>query len=110
MGSKVKELTCTLLVTLTIVFTANALAQDWETTKQELDAICEEAREARLTIYRAMYIEECVEKKEKENRSACERFYADWGAWSGVRPPLYYDIQECERAFEHRQSQRSRKK
>jgi hypothetical protein len=89
-----------------IVFAADA--GDWETKKQELDAECEAAREVHLSVDRTQYIEECVAKKQKENRAACERFYSDYGSQSGSRPAMYYDLPECERAFEHRQSQRNR--
>ena len=104
--SNVKFLPCLMLVILMISFSVDLPAQ--EQTQQELDAICEEAREARISADKVIYIEECVVKKQKQNRSACERFYADWGAWSGTRPPLYYDLPECVRAFEHKQSQRRR--
>ena len=85
-----------------------ASAEDWETKKQELDEACEAAREAQLSVDRTQYVNECVVKKQKESRAACEKFYSDYGSQSGSRPPMYYDLPECERAFEHRQSQRNR--
>ena len=42
----------------------------------------------------------------KEDRAACERFYRDYGAETGTRLALYYDLPECVRAFEFRNSYR----
>ena len=55
------------LVLISLVTVANVLAQDWESIKRELDAVCEEAREDRLRVDRAQYVDECVEKQQKEN-------------------------------------------
>jgi len=35
-------------------------------------------------------------------RAYCERFYADFGAQSGKRAPLFYDLPQCVYAFEFR--------
>ena len=74
----------------------------------ELDAACEQARERKLAPERAKFIELCVQKKEREDRAACERFYADYGAQSGNRAPLYYDLPECVTAFENRRGSERR--
>lgn len=75
-----------------------------EPTQEQLDAECEAARERKLAPQREHYIEECVRLGQQRDRAACERFYADHGAQAGGRAPLYYDLPECVRAFEHRQS------
>ncbi len=49
----------------------------------ELDAICEVARQENLTLVRAEYVEECIEKKQRPDRESCERFYADYGESPG---------------------------
>ena len=85
---------------------AVATGSDRESTQAQLDAECEAARERKLAPERAKYIEECVRDKVKDSREACERFYSDYGAQSGDRPPLYYDLPECRRAFEFRKSSR----
>jgi hypothetical protein len=77
-----------------------------ETDQAQLDAACEAARESRLAPERARYIEECVARKQKPDRAACEKFYADYGAQSGARAPLYYDLPACRRAFEARKDPR----
>ena len=75
-----------------------------ETNQAQLDAQCELAREIKLAPERARYIDDCVANKQKPDRSACERFYADYGAQSGNRAPLYYDLPECRRAFDARRN------
>jgi hypothetical protein len=67
----------------------------------KLDAACEAAREKKLAPLRAGYIEECIEKKQRPDRAACERFYADFGNQSGNRAPLFYDLPDCVKAFEY---------
>ena len=77
---------------------------DRVTKQKELDNACEVAREKKLTPLRERYIEECVDKWKKD-RAYCERFYSDYGARMGNRPPLFYDLPECVAAFEYRNSQ-----
>ena len=72
----------------------------------QLDAECEAARERKLAPERERYIEECVRDKVRNSREDCERFYSDYGAQSGNRAPLYYDLPECVSAFEYRRSYR----
>jgi hypothetical protein len=72
----------------------------------QLDAECEAARERKLAPERQKYIDECVRNNMKENRETCERFYRDYGARTGTRLPLYYDLPECVSAFEFRNSYR----
>ena len=47
----------------------------------------------------------CV-RDEGKDRAYCERFYADYGAATGNRGPLFYDLPECEAAFDYQNSQR----
>jgi hypothetical protein len=68
----------------------------------KLDAACEAARENKLAPLRAGFIEECIEKKQRPDRAACERFYADFGNQAGSRAPLFYELPECVKAFEYR--------
>jgi hypothetical protein len=74
----------------------------------ELDALCETARQEKLTPMRQGFVEECVANKEKSSREHCERFYADYGNRMGGRAPLFYDLPACVTAFEFGQSSRSR--
>jgi len=72
----------------------------------ELDAACEAARQKKIIVAKAKHVEECVEKKQRPDRAACERFYVDYGARAGTQPPLYYDLPECVKAHEYRTSYR----
>lgn len=82
--------------------------RDREQKQAELDAACEAAREKKLAPIRKRLIEECVEKGEQPDRRSCEVFYADYGAQSGNRAPLFYDLPECVKAFDFQTSQRRR--
>ena len=98
-------LSCILMLILSGVATGG---EDRATKQSELDEACEVARENKLSPLRQQYIEECVEIKKKD-RAYCERFYSDYGAKSGDRAPLFYDLPECVEAFEYRRSYREAK-
>ncbi len=93
----------TVTVALSLLATAPAQAgSPSERQQAKLDAACEAAREKTLAPLRAGYVEECVEKEQRADRAACERFYADYGNHSGRRAALFYDLPECVEAFEYR--------
>lgn len=95
-----------LLCTLLFVVCGAAWAEEsFEEAQARLDAECEAAREAKLAPERERYIQECVEEKQRPDRESCERFYADYGNQSGNRAPLYLDLPECVKAFEHRRQE-----
>ena len=99
----------TLLTACALLLLAGGLqASDAEKKQAELDAECERAREARLAPMRKKYVDECVEKKQRPDRASCEAFYADFGAQSGGRAPLFMDLPECVEAFEFRRDNRTR--
>ena len=98
-----------LTAALCLTALSDAVAnRDRNERQAELDAICEEARQEKLTPMREQYVESCVENGEQRSREACERFYADFGAQSGGRAPLYFDLPECVEAFDFQNSQRQR--
>ena len=90
---------CAAIMALTIMTAPPTHAKD---EQARLDAACEAAREEKLAPLRAGFIDECVEKEQRPDRAACERFYADYGNQSGNRAPLFYDLPECVKAFEYR--------
>ena len=92
-----------LVIFLAISITPIAIA-DRGKQQATLDAACEQARERRLAPERERFVNECVAKKQKPDGASCERFYSDYGARSGNRAPLYYDLPECIKAFEFRKS------
>ena len=97
------------LATIIVVSAADLLADRKRDEKQAaLDAACEVAREKKLAPLRKKYIEECVKNGEQPDRRSCEVFYSDFGAQSGQRAPLFYDLPECVEAFEFQNSQRQR--
>ena len=81
--------------------------RDRAARQAELNATCKAAREKQINALRDVYIEECITERGK-SREYCERFYRDYGAGSGDRPPLFYDLPECVEAFEFQSSQRQR--
>ena len=79
---------------------------DREQKQAELDAACETARQKALAPLRAQKVEQCVRDKEKPDQAACEQYYRDYGARAGGRAALFYDLPECETAFEYQKSVR----
>src|SRR5262245_32075744 len=85
-----------------------ALAQSLE----ELDAICYQAREARIRNVQQRKIEECVKGPAEyrgvaKSRAECEQYWGTYGwtkpAANGKRQPyLYRNLPECRRAAEAR--------
>jgi hypothetical protein len=87
------------IMALTILAAPPTLAND---EQARLDAACDAARENKLAPRRAGFIDAGVDKNQRPDRAACERFYADYGNQSGNRAPLFYDLPECVKAFEYR--------
>lgn len=96
-----------LLLTFLCAEGADARDSKREQKQAQLDGACEVARQKKLIPLREQYVEECVEKEQRPDRAACERFYADFGNPSGNRAALFYDLPECQAAFDHRRSDRS---
>lgn len=98
-----------LLLSVLLVLSNESMAdRSREQTQAQLDRACEMAREAKLAPMREKFIGECVKNKEQPDRRSCEAFYADFGAQSGNRAPLFYDLPECVEAFDFQNSQRKR--
>lgn len=103
------RLTLALVLTACLVPLANAARESERAANQaELDAACEKAREEKLAPLRAQFVEECVQEKHFSSRRECESYYADFGAQSGNRAPLFYDLPECVEAYDYQNSQRTR--
>ena len=100
-------MTSTVLMLL-LVSSDGMADRDRDQKQAELDAACEAAREKKLAPMREQYIEECVKNGEQPDRRSCEVFYSDFGAQSGNRAPLFYDLPECVEAFDYQNSQRRR--
>jgi hypothetical protein len=100
-----------LLISLMLVSTtglSSETGKEREAKQAELDTICEAARQEKLKVIRAEYVEECVEKKQRQDRASCERFYADYGESAAANQvPLFYDLPECVKADQYRRSYRN---
>jgi len=91
------------------VLTTDALAdRNRDQEQARLDAVCEEARQAKLVPMREQLVEDCVKNGDRRDRESCETFYADYGAQAGRRAPLFFDLPECVEAFDFQNSQRRR--
>jgi hypothetical protein len=66
-----------------------------------LDAACEAARQTALAPKRAALYQECIETFNK-SAEVCETEVADYNGNRVNAGPLFYDLPECEAAFEYR--------
>lgn len=111
MGAEMKSLKSSIICMVIaggLLTSATLLAENFDRKQKQaqLDAACEAAREKRLAPLRKQFVEQCVRDKEQEDRAACEAYYSDYGAQSGHRAPLFYDLPECVKAFEYQHSER----
>lgn len=77
-----------------------------EMSLEQLDRLCEQARESAIAPLRQAAIEECKAAPRTEP-AYCERFYADYGdavrlPSGAMRPRLFDDLPACVRAQEAR--------
>lgn len=72
-----------------------------------LDASCEDAREALLAPERTAIVQECLQSNFDRSEQQCLRFAKNHGAATAQRGPLYYELAECERAFEFDKARRA---
>lgn len=76
-------------------------------TQLKLDLKCEQARDRKLYPMRLKIFEECMAKRDSE--AHCDAYA---GSYNGERvngAPRYYDLPECETAFEFRKTHRIRR-
>lgn len=76
-----------------------ALAEDQAT----LDAACEQAREVKLTPLREQMTADCIAEG-KLDKTQCEAEYANHSGRVGNSQLPFYDLPECEKAFQNRKS------
>jgi len=84
---------------------ASQTDEDLRRSRQaELDRACEAARQVALAPRRQEIYEECINRPDKEE-DVCRR---DANGYNGNRiggTPMYYDLPECEEAFDYRRTQ-----
>ena len=92
-----------LFVFMAAIGTGQAIASNGQGNQAELDAACEAARQAALVPKREEIYQECIEKFKKD-AAVCEEEAAGYNGNRVGRTPLFYDLPECETAFENRKS------
>mgnify|MGYP001814665847 CR=1 FL=1 len=89
--------TIVVISSLMLLVSTCALAEDQAT----LDAACEQAREAQLAPMREQMTADCIAEG-KMDKKQCEAEYANHSGRTGNRQLPYYDLPECEKAFQNR--------
>lgn len=93
------------LLTVLLAVTAGAADQTDARRQAEIDQLCEAARDEKLAPLRADIYAECLEGK-RGDEAYCRR-YAD--GYNGERiggSPRFYELPECEAAFQYRSRDR----
>jgi hypothetical protein len=80
---------------------------------EELDRICEDAREREIAPLRTAAIEECEASPRRSDPEYCERFHATFGeavriANGATKPRMFNDLPECAQVEQERRN-RSRR-
>lgn len=94
-----------ILFALIMTVSSFAIAEDRESVQRQLDAACESVRIEKLQPIREQYAAECVADWDR-SQEYCDRFYSDYGNQGGAQAVLFYDLPECEKAWNYRQSYR----
>lgn len=85
-----------------------AVTADADEKQAELNAACETAREVKLAPMRDELVNDCVEK-ERGDREFCTDFFAGWdGNRREGLSRLFYDLPECEIAYEYQRDRSGR--
>ena len=92
-----------LVVVMTVLSNGLATADDRQAKQAELDAACEAARQIALGPKKAEIYQECINKF-KRSIEVCEQEADGYNGNRVGRTPLFYDLAECEAAFEYRKN------
>ena len=90
-----------LFVFMTTICNGLATAEDRQNKQAGLDAACEAARQAALAPRKAEIYQECIDKFKKSGE-ICEQEADGYNGNRVGRSPLFYDLPECEAAFDYR--------
>ena len=90
-----------LVVVMTALSIGLATAEDRQNKQAELDAACEAARQTALAPKKAEIYQECIDKF-KKSVEICEQEADGYNGNRVGSSPLFYDLPECEAAFEYR--------
>ena len=96
-----------LIMVLMALYSSVTMAHSTTTKQAKLDKACESARQKALLPIKKEIYQECLTKFKKD-KSVCQR-QAD--AYNGNRvkgAPMFYELPDCEKAFEFRKKQSQR--
>jgi len=88
---------------MTSICNGLAIADDRQNQQAELDAACEAARQTALAPRKAEIYQECIDKF-KKSVEVCEEEASGYNGNRAGRTPLFYDLPECEAAFEYQKN------
>lgn len=100
------KLVLSLLTIILASFLSPAIAEDRQAIQQQLDQACEAVRLEKLQPIREKFAAECVADWDR-SQEYCDRFYSDYGNQGGDQAVLFYDLPECEKAWNYRRSYRN---
>jgi hypothetical protein len=89
------------MVLMSSIGHAVAAGEQAQSEQAALDADCEAARQIALAPRRSDIYQECVDKL-KKSAEVCEQEAAGYNGHRANGSPLFYDLPECEAAFEYR--------
>lgn len=90
-----------LLVLMPAICNGSNAVGDTQSEQAELDAACEAARQTALAPKRSEIYQECIDKF-KKSAEVCEKEADGYNGNRVGASPLFYDLPECEAAFEYR--------
>lgn len=88
------------MLSVSVVFSAENETERGE-KQAELDGICEQARQEALFPTKKKIYQECLDKGAK-SESECQQDADSYNGNRGTATPLFYDLPECEAAFNFR--------
>ncbi len=92
------------LAAMAVICSGPTAANERLNKQAELDAACEAARQTALAPKKAEVYQECIEIL-KKSAEVCEQETADYNGNRVGVAPLFYDLPECEAAFEYKNSE-----
>ena len=91
----------TLAILVVLIPVICNAADDAGSEQAKLDATCEAARQTALAPKRSEIYQECIDKF-KKSAEVCEQEADGYNGNRVGRSPLFYDLPECEAAFDFR--------
>lgn len=102
-----KKLLCLAAVGMILTLPALVVADpmpEQKAKQSQLDAACEAARVKKSGSAKQVEIDNCMKEQDLTDRESCERYFSDYGSATGARGALFYDLPECQKAYEYNKS------